>query len=61
MCLICIELIKQRMTPTEARKAATEIIRTETNEHVEALAIAIDNLDFDRIAELLEEGESDVL
>ena len=57
MCLICVELIKQRMTIVEARKACTEIIRSESDDHTEELLIAIDNMDLEKLGELLEESD----
>lgn len=58
MCIICIELIKHRMTITEAGKAAKECNGTEkSSEHMRELEEAIENLDLEKLGELLDEGE----
>ena len=58
MCLICVELIKQRMTWGEGERATSEIIRVSPqDEHNAKLRKALKELDLELLAEVLEEGE----
>ena len=60
MCIICVELLKHRMTLSEARRAADEMVRTSKNseetKHVIDLIYAIDALE--KLGNLLEEGDN---
>lgn len=60
MCLICVELIKQRMTLTEAKRAAGEYSRVEgesrdQDKHISDLYDALTRDDFEKLGELLDE------
>jgi hypothetical protein len=58
MCLVCVELIKHRMTLVEAEPALKELTLTRSgNEHHVELLKAIEELDLAKIGELLEEGK----
>ena len=69
MCLICVELIKQRMTLKEAENAATELVVVEGSalqlrekgelEHTIALLESIQDLDLVRLEQVLEQGTQD--
>lgn len=57
MCLICVELIKQRMTLPEAERASLEnIMGKESDSHEYKLRKALKELNLEELAELLEEG-----
>jgi len=64
MCIICIELIKTRMTLKEAERAVMELILTskdqdrETKEHWIKLRSALKNDDLDSLDRTLEEGRT---
>ena len=56
MCLICVELIKQRMTLREAVVACKELIRTDNPDvHIQELYDALANHDFDKLDEIVKE------
>lgn len=68
MCLICIELLKQKMTITEAERAANEMVRAawiddpkkfdyEDYRHKKKLQQALRDLDLDELDEVLDEGK----
>ena len=69
MCLICAELIKQRMTVKEAENAATELVVIEASaielrekgelEHTIDLLESIQDLDLERLGKVLDEGTQD--
>lgn len=64
MCIMCMEIIKQKMSLTEAYRNLGEVIndRRETQEainHYKELREAIDNLLFDELAGILDEGGGD--
>ena len=69
MCLICIELIKERMTINEATNAATELVVIEASaielrekgelEHTIALLESLQDLDLERLGKVLDEGTQD--
>lgn len=64
MCLICIEVIKHRMTLTEAEGAAMEWINTDTvpegeENHVYRLFEALRDADIEELAEVLDENGDD--
>ena len=60
MCIICVELIKQKMTIPEAeRNVGEKIISTkywERLEHEIELAKALKELDIDKLDKILDEG-----
>lgn len=57
MCLICVELIKQRMTLPEAERASLEnIMGKKSDSHEYKLRKALKELNLEELAELLEEG-----
>lgn len=56
MCMICVDLIKQRMTLQEAKKNAREMNYTrEGSDHYAELEQAIEKGDMDRLNEMLDE------
>lgn len=58
MCLICVELIKQRMTWNEGERATLEITQTNPDdEHNTKLRKALKEMDLDLLAEVLNESE----
>lgn len=65
MCIICIELVKQKMTMGEAKRAATEIIldvedsNSEEFDHYSKLIESIRDLDLEKLGEVLDEGIKD--
>lgn len=64
MCCLCVELIKQRISlSTEAERAARELLHSSDDwdemEHYAKLLGAIENLDLEALAEILEEGISE--
>ena len=64
MCIICIELIKHRMSIGEGVRAAGEIFSTQQKVkaalHNARLKKALENLDFETLAELLDEAEKEL-
>jgi len=60
MCLICVDLIKQRLTITEATKNAGEMMRAddEDTDHITELWFALKEMDDDKIAEIIESGNN---
>ena len=60
MCIICVELIKQRMTVFEAERNSGEMVNTakpgEDVEHYRQLNEAIQDGDFDKLGEIIDEG-----
>jgi len=56
MCLVCIDLIKQSLSITEAVKNLTEIVHFSNNntKHEEELLKALNELDLDKLSELLD-------
>jgi len=65
MCIICVELIKQRMTLLEAEKNIGELLWTTKREdiddilHLLELNESIINLDTERLDKVLTEGSKD--
>lgn len=63
MCMICVDLIKQRMTITEAERNVGELVSTAKDDkewvHYTDLQRAIEELDLDVLGEVLEEGNED--
>ena len=64
MCLICVELIKQRMTVTEAEKAVGEYfigptVLADKMEHFKKLKRALEELDLEELNKALTEGIDD--
>lgn len=69
MCLICVELIKHRMTWSEAESAATELTAVEASaiqlreegqlEHTIDLLESLQDLDLERLGKTLDEGTKD--
>ena len=55
MCLICIELTKQRMTPPEAMRAAREYVEMGVREHYQELLEALEKWDVETLERLLNE------
>jgi uncharacterized protein YaaN involved in tellurite resistance len=65
MCIICVELIKQQLTITEAEKNLGEMVNDnrETLEklnHYRKLKYAVEELDIDELDKLLDEGTNDI-
>lgn len=64
MCLICVELIKQRMTIPEAERAARELVvltpqdlwAKDSLEHTIELLESLEDLDLDKLGKVIEEG-----
>ena len=67
MCLICIELLKHKMTIIEADRAASEMVRAmlvddaskfnyKDYQHRKRLKQALENLDLDKLDKILDEG-----
>ena len=60
MCMICVELIKHKMTLSEASRNATEMVGAAKSEeelfHYKELADAIYELDLKKLDKLLDEG-----
>ena len=71
MCLICIELIKHKMTMGEASGAVQEMIyeydedasdyEVKEQDHFEDLLHALQALDLEKLDKLLDEGTKDKL
>ena len=61
MCLICIDLIKQKMSISEAYRAARELSETPEglDKHIFELGLALDSLDLEALERILEEGRND--
>lgn len=62
MCLICVDLIKQKLTLNEAMRNAQELGHTEVEnweqrQHYQDLHDAIYDGDLERLDEVLKEGE----
>ena len=58
MCILCVELIKQKMSMDEASRAAGELLfftelPEDDVEHIYKLKEALDNLDLEALGELL--------
>jgi len=61
MCMICVDLIKQRMTLVEASRNAREMNTTRAgSDHYMELEQAIENLDLDKLAKVLDEGTQEI-
>lgn len=64
MCLICIELIKHKMTYPEAEKAARELVVLSPEhlreqgslEHTIELLEALEDLDLEKLGEILDDN-----
>ena len=57
ICLICVELIKQRMSLGEAERNARELMATkDADSHTFELEKAIRDGNFEKLAEILDEG-----
>lgn len=64
MCVICLDIIKQKMSLTEAQRNLGEMVNdrretVETLDHYYKLKEAIDDLHFDDLADILDEGSKD--
>lgn len=63
MCIVCVELIKQRLTVPEAESASKEMIVTAKpgvdTRHFEELNKALNESDFDKLGEILDEQTAD--
>lgn len=59
MCLICVELIKQKMSISEAWRAARELSETAEglDKHIFDLGLALDSGDLEALDRILEEGK----
>ena len=58
MCLVCRDLLRQKMTMNEAYRAAREITMSEGSEkHERELYRALRDLDLEKLSKLLEEHE----
>lgn len=68
MCMICVELLKQKMTIPEAERAASELVRSSLiddpkkfdwtkQKHYKKLKEALENLDLEKLNDVLEEGK----
>jgi hypothetical protein len=62
MCIICVELIKQKMSLPEARRNLREIIEASSDDFIHQYELwrAIDEDNFDKLSEILinEDGNS---
>lgn len=69
MCIICLELLKHRMTINEAERAASEMVWAmliddpekfdyKDYQHRKRLKEALENLDLDKLGKVLDEGEN---
>jgi len=61
MCIMCIEILKQKMSLHEAERNLGEMVNDrretiETHNHYRKLKEAIDIMDLDYLGEVLEEG-----
>ena len=61
MCIMCIEIMKQKMSLTEAERNLSEVVndrreKLETLNHYRKLKEAIDLMDLDYLSRVLEEG-----
>jgi hypothetical protein len=61
MCIMCIEIMKQQMSLTEAERNLGEVVndgreKLETLNHYRKLKEAIDLMDLDYLGKVLEEG-----
>lgn len=61
MCIICVELIKQRMTLLEADRNLDEVVNdikvdAQKREHYRKLKRSIDEFDIDKLDETITEG-----
>lgn len=67
MCLICIELIKHRMTLMEAQKAAKELLVGKIDKgdndltHAVELYESLEDGDLETLGKVLDEGENQIL
>jgi mevalonate kinase len=60
MCLICVDLIKQKMTLPEAQRNASEMNLTRSgSDHYAELEKAIKELDLEKLGQLLDENEKE--
>ncbi|MHA1676046.1 MAG: hypothetical protein ACTSU6_02595 [Candidatus Njordarchaeales archaeon] len=61
MCIICVELLRQKLSIPEASKNAREMLSGAKNNeefwHYEDLLEAMDNDDFDKLDKILEEQD----
>ena len=59
--MICVDLIKQRMTLVEAQRNACEMNTTRAgSEHYMELEQAIEEMDLDKLSRVLDEGLEEV-
>jgi hypothetical protein len=65
MCIICIELVKQRMTITEAERNVGEMVSTAKDDkdfdHYVELDEALYELDLEKLGKVLEDGSDEGL
>jgi len=63
MCIICVELMKQRLTYREAESASREMVVTaepqEDVSHYKELKESLESGDFDKLGEILDESGKD--
>lgn len=56
MCLICVDLVKQKMTLKEAHRAGIEIAMGKADDHNLRLLQAIEELDLEALDKILDKG-----
>lgn len=62
MCIICVELVKQRMSIPEAERNVSELVVTDSfgekfeKQHVMDLKDAVGEMDIDKLDRVIEEG-----
>ena len=70
MCIICLELLKQKMTMIEAERAASEMVRAawiddpkkfnyKDYNHTKKLKEALEELDLEKLDAVLKEGKEE--